>query len=92
MRPWPSPASPWTAAGLKRRHLLVVTDGENTDGADPALVASVLEKQPEEAKASLYFVAFDVDAEAFTRRQERRRAAAARRRAAPSWPPPSTSC
>jgi Mg-chelatase subunit ChlD len=52
-------------SGLKRRHLLVVTDGENTDGADPALVASVLEKQPEEAKASLYFVAFDVDAEAF---------------------------
>jgi Mg-chelatase subunit ChlD len=52
-------------SGLKRRHLLVVTDGENTDGPDPALVASVLEKQPEEAKASLYFVAFDVDAEAF---------------------------
>jgi Mg-chelatase subunit ChlD len=53
-------------SGLKRRHLLVVTDGENTDGADPALVASVLEKQPEDAKASLYFVAFDVDAETFT--------------------------
>jgi Mg-chelatase subunit ChlD len=53
------------ALDLKRRHLLVVTDGENTDGADPALVASVLEKQPEEVKASLYFVAFDVDAEAF---------------------------
>jgi len=52
-------------SGLKRRHLLVVTDGENTDGPDPALVASVLEKQPEEAKASLYFVAFDVDAAAF---------------------------
>jgi Mg-chelatase subunit ChlD len=52
-------------SGLKRRHLLVVTDGENTDGVDPAVVTSVLEKQPEEAKASLYFVAFDVDAEAF---------------------------
>jgi len=52
-------------SGLKRRHLLVVTDGENTDGADPTLVASVLEKQPEEIKASLYFVAFDVDAETF---------------------------
>ncbi len=53
-------------SGLKRRHLLVVTDGENTNGADPALVASILEKQPDETKASLYFVAFDVDAEAFT--------------------------
>ncbi len=52
-------------SGLKRRHLLVVTDGENTDGADPALVASILEKQPEETKASLYFIAFDVDAAAF---------------------------
>jgi Mg-chelatase subunit ChlD len=52
-------------SGLKRRHLLVVTDGENTDGHDPGLVASILEKQPEEAKASLYFIAFDVDAQAF---------------------------
>jgi hypothetical protein len=52
-------------SGLKRRHLLVVTDGENTDGPDPALVASILEKQPEETKASLYFVAFDVDAAVF---------------------------
>lgn len=52
-------------SGLKRRHLLVVTDGENTDGPDPALVASILEKQPDDVRASLYFVAFDVDAEAF---------------------------
>ncbi len=52
-------------SGLKRRHLLVVTDGENTDGADPALVATILEKQTDEARAPLYFVAFDVDAEAF---------------------------
>ena len=52
-------------SGLKRRHLLVVTDGENTNGPDPALVASILEQQPDAVKASLYFVAFDVDAEAF---------------------------
>jgi len=53
-------------SGLKRRHLLVVTDGENTNGPDPALVASILEHQPDAMKASLYFVAFDVGAEAFT--------------------------
>jgi hypothetical protein len=53
-------------SGLARRHLLVVTDGENTDGLDPAFVAKVLEKQPDGLHASLYFVAFDVDAEAFT--------------------------
>ena len=52
-------------SGLARRHLLVVTDGENTDGLDPALVAKVLEKQPDGPHASLYFVAFDVDADAF---------------------------
>jgi Mg-chelatase subunit ChlD len=52
-------------SGLKRRHLLVVTDGENTDGRDPAVVASILEKQADDVRASLYFVAFDVDADAF---------------------------
>ena len=51
--------------GLSRRHLLVVTDGENTDGADPALVARAMEHQKDDVRASLYFVAFDVDAKAF---------------------------
>ena len=53
------------STGLSRRHLLVVTDGENTDGADPAVVARVLERQTDAARASLYFVAFDIDAKAF---------------------------
>jgi Mg-chelatase subunit ChlD len=51
--------------GLTRRHLLVVTDGENTDGSDPALVARVLERQKDDIRAPLYFVAFDVDANVF---------------------------
>jgi Mg-chelatase subunit ChlD len=51
--------------GLKRRHLLVVTDGENTDGSEPAVVARVLEQQKDDIRAGLYFVAFDVDANAF---------------------------
>ena len=51
--------------GLSRRHLLVVTDGENTDGVDPALVARAFEHQKDDVRASLYFVAFDVDAKAF---------------------------
>jgi hypothetical protein len=50
---------------LKRRHLLVVTDGENTDGTDPAVVARVLERQKDDIRAPLYFVAFDVDANVF---------------------------
>jgi Mg-chelatase subunit ChlD len=50
---------------LKRRHLLVVTDGENTDGSDPAVVARVLERQKDDVRAGLYFVAFDVEATVF---------------------------
>jgi Mg-chelatase subunit ChlD len=53
------------ATGLKRRHLLVVTDGENTDGVSPVEVARAMERQDEQQRAPLYFVAFDVDADAF---------------------------
>jgi Mg-chelatase subunit ChlD len=52
-------------SGLSRRHLLVVTDGENTDGLEPPVVARVFERQGDDLRASTYFVAFDVDAEAF---------------------------
>ena len=52
--------------GLQRRHLLVVTDGENTDGIHPGVVSKVLEQQKDDVRASTYFVAFDVDADAFT--------------------------
>ena len=71
-------------SGLKRRHLLVVTDGENTDGADPALVASVLEKQPEEVKALALLRRLRRRRRGVRAGQERGRAAAAgeeRRRA-----------
>jgi hypothetical protein len=53
------------SSGLRRRHLLVVTDGENTDGPHPALVARVMERQKEDVRAPLYFVAFDVDTATF---------------------------
>lgn len=53
------------ATGLRRRHLLVVTDGENTDGVSPTDVARVMERQDEAVRAPLYFVAFNVDAKAF---------------------------
>jgi Mg-chelatase subunit ChlD len=51
--------------GLRRRHLLVLTDGENTDGVSPADVARVMERQDDARRAPLYFVAFDVNADAF---------------------------
>ena len=55
------------AAGLTRRHLLVVTDGENTEGFAPERVAAAINRRPEAERPSLYFVAFDVAANRFQR-------------------------
>jgi hypothetical protein len=41
------------ATGLTRKHLLVVTDGENTDGFDPDDVATALNRRPEAERPSL---------------------------------------
>jgi len=51
--------------GLSRRHLLVVTDGENTDGFAPDDVMTALGKRPEAERPSVYFVAFDIAASRF---------------------------
>jgi hypothetical protein len=53
------------ATGLSRRHLLVVTDGENTDGYPPQQVSAALLRRPETEQLSLYFVAFDISASRF---------------------------
>jgi Mg-chelatase subunit ChlD len=53
------------ATGLARRHLLVVTDGENTDGIEPERVAAGINKRPDAERPAIYFVAFDVDASRF---------------------------
>lgn len=51
--------------GLSRRHLLVVTDGDNTHGFDPEDVAAGITRRPVSHQPSMYFVAFDVDARRF---------------------------
>lgn len=53
------------ASGYTRRHLLVVTDGENTDGYRPADVMTALARRPESERPSVYFVAFDIAAARF---------------------------
>jgi VWA domain-containing protein len=53
------------ATGLERRHLLVVTDGENTDGVQPEHVATAIGRRPAAERPSIYFVAFDVQASVF---------------------------
>lgn len=53
------------ATGLTRRHLLVVTDGENTDGHEPGDVTAAIGRRPPEERPSIYFVAFDIAANRF---------------------------
>jgi len=52
--------------GLARRHLVVITDGENTDGFEPEDVTKVMGLRPYDERASIYFVAFDIEASRFT--------------------------
>ena len=54
------------ATGLSRRHLLVITDGENTEGVEPGTVARAIVQRPEVERPSMYFVAFDVEARRFS--------------------------
>jgi Mg-chelatase subunit ChlD len=54
------------ATGLTARHLLVVTDGENTDGVRPERVAAGIARRPEAERPSIYFVAFDIEASRFS--------------------------
>jgi Mg-chelatase subunit ChlD len=58
-------------ANLERRHLLIVTDGENTDGVSPEQVAAAIARRPAAERPSMYFVAFDVEAARFAQVRER---------------------
>ena len=53
------------ATGLSKRHILVITDGENTKGYSPSDVTRVISSQNEKDRASIYFVAFDIAASKF---------------------------
>src|SRR6266581_1175977 len=54
-------------SGLPRKHVLVITDGINTVGPDPAAVMPRLNQLAEQkqSRLSVHFVAFDVDAKVF---------------------------
>ena len=53
------------ATGLSKRHILVITDGENTAGYAPQDVTRAIVNQTDNNRASIYFVAFDVAASKF---------------------------
>ena len=54
-------------SGLPRKHVLVITDGINTVGPDPAAVMPRLSQLAEQKqnRLSVHFVAFDVNAKVF---------------------------
>jgi Mg-chelatase subunit ChlD len=52
-------------AGVFRKYLLVVTDGENTSGRRPEAVAREIFRKSEGA-VQIYFVAFDINPETFS--------------------------
>ena len=53
------------ATGMARRHMLVITDGQNNKGYSPGDVADVLSREQSESRVGIYFVAFDVEAKRF---------------------------
>ena len=55
------------ASPLSRKHVLIITDGMNTAGPEPAAVLPRLKQLAEQNHSSLavHFVAFDVDAKVF---------------------------
>lgn len=54
-------------SGLTRKHVLVITDGMNTVGPNPAAILAKLQQEAGQTQTSLsvHFVAFDVDAKVF---------------------------
>jgi hypothetical protein len=54
------------ATRLSRSHLLVVTDGQNTQGYEPAAVVEAINRLDAEERPAVYFVAFDIGADVFT--------------------------
>ena len=60
-------ASAAMRSGLTRKHILVITDGINTVGKEPAAMIPQIKRRAEQAQTSMafHFVAFDVDAKVF---------------------------
>lgn len=55
-------------SGLSRKHVLIITDGNNTRGPTPAAIMPQVKRQAEakQTAVSVHFVAFDVDARVFS--------------------------
>lgn len=58
------------ATGFSRLHILVITDGMSNRGYALGDVVDALMAQPEQQRASLYFIAFDIAAQRFASLRE----------------------
>lgn len=54
------------ATGRTRQHIIVVTDGQNTEGYEPQDVMNAISRLPEENRTNVYFIAFDISEDRFT--------------------------
>jgi len=59
---------PLLASKLSQKHILVITDGQNTIGPDPIAIVPNVQKSAEKGGTPIYvhFVAFDIDAKVFS--------------------------
>lgn len=57
------------ASKANRKHVIIITDGENTSGPDPAIVLPQVQKEAERKQAfiGVHFIAFDIAAKVFDR-------------------------
>ena len=52
-------------AGKKKNYIIVITDGENTEGRQPIDAVKAIRALPEEQQPGIYLVAFDIEAREF---------------------------
>lgn len=52
-------------AALTKQYMIVITDGQNTNGRAPEDVVKALKSLPEDQRATVYLVAFDIGAKVF---------------------------
>jgi hypothetical protein len=58
---------PVVASKFSQKHILVITDGQNTMGPDPVAIVPRVQKSAENRGSTVFvhFVAFDIDAKVF---------------------------
>jgi len=53
-------------SGVKKTHMMIITDGENGGGEDPSVVVAAIQRLPYERQTSTYLVGFDIGNDVFS--------------------------